>query len=336
MHVIEASNAALMWSLALEYVQREGQWQETRNGKALVVPHPVSLVYHNPLQRVIFDPVRDANPFFHLAESLWMLAGRDDAKWLDQFVGDFSSRFAQEDGRQHGAYGRRWRDWFPMEHSSVWQLEDGPCDQLTTVVRLLKNNKQDRQAVIQMWDTQSDLAVPGLKDRPCNISICLRADQDKLDMMVTCRSNDLVFGALGANAVHMSILQEYLAARIGIPVGTYTQVSFNLHLYEWALEKCNHDSAWQTWRGMVYPKPHHNLVEDPVTFDDELTRIIDIPGTNMHGVSNTFLSETFARMFSANTARKEKRMDDAIAIAETIFAPDWRRACVEWLQRRQK
>src|SRR5258708_35739439 len=55
---------------------------QTRNGKCLVVDEPVLISYTHPKERVLFNPVRDANPFFHLYESLWMLAGRNDLKSL--------------------------------------------------------------------------------------------------------------------------------------------------------------------------------------------------------------------------------------------------------------
>jgi hypothetical protein len=46
--------------------------------KVLVSQTPVVTCYSAPTQRVLFSPMRDANPFFHLMEALWMLAGRDD------------------------------------------------------------------------------------------------------------------------------------------------------------------------------------------------------------------------------------------------------------------
>jgi thymidylate synthase len=54
-----------------------------------------------------------------------------------------------------------------------------------------------------------------------------------LDMTVTNRSNDLVWGLLGANYVTFSVLQEYMAARIGCGVGRYHHFTNNLHCYDW-------------------------------------------------------------------------------------------------------
>ena len=81
--------------------------QQSRNGPVRVANEPVTITYRQPRHRVLFHPVRDANPFFHLFESIWMLAGRDDVKWLAKFnarMADYS-----DDGvTLTSAYGLRW------------------------------------------------------------------------------------------------------------------------------------------------------------------------------------------------------------------------------------
>lgn len=47
-------------------------------------PYAISTTYLNSTERVLFDPKRDCNPFFHFMESLWILAGRNDVAWLSQ------------------------------------------------------------------------------------------------------------------------------------------------------------------------------------------------------------------------------------------------------------
>lgn len=241
----------------LNLLHTEGIPQESRNGPVIVAPYPVLTINEAPMNRVIFSVQRDANPFFHLNEALWMLAGRNDITWLDQFVKDFSSRYGEEDWQgtiyQHGAYGFRWRKHFDGDGVGAPELPD----QLKTVVRLLKADPDSRQAVLTMWDPVADLAQKK-KDLPCNTHIYLRVrkqpglsvgreltEQEKkerwsppmtfnshvLDLTVCCRSNDAVWGAHGANVVHFSILQEYLAAKIGVGIGKLYQFSNNYHLY---------------------------------------------------------------------------------------------------------
>jgi hypothetical protein len=50
-------------------------------------------------------------------------------------------------------------------------------------------------------------------------------------MLVSNRSNDMLWGAYGANAVHMAFLMEYVADQSGLSPGVYTQVSDSFHVY---------------------------------------------------------------------------------------------------------
>ena len=190
----------------------------SRAGEVLEATGPVVTSYAFPCERVLWDAQRDCNPFFHLAESLWMLAGKNDVDTLVRFnkkMGDFS-----DDGIVfHGAYGARWRHW--------WSI-----DQLQTCIAMLRKDPMTRRCVMTMWSPEDDLDAPdGCKDVPCNLIVKFEARRGLLDMQVFCRSNDMIWGAYGANAVHYAFLQEYVALMVGIPVGTYWQISANFHVY---------------------------------------------------------------------------------------------------------
>src|ERR1700722_12558914 len=111
MHVIHAQNVNDAYVQGVRLLRRIGTQEHSRNGPVLRAPCPVTTVYTHPLERVLFDPERDANPFFHVVEALRMIAGRNTIKDLMPYVprmGEFS-----DDGRvtQPAAYGERWRDW---------------------------------------------------------------------------------------------------------------------------------------------------------------------------------------------------------------------------------
>jgi hypothetical protein len=174
---------------------------------------------------VLFHPERDANPFFHLYESLWMLAGRNDVAGPLKYAKQMAAY--SDDGETFwGAYGWRWRRAFPGAG-----IGNYAADQLRSIAEALRKNPEDRRQVLQMWHSEKDLAAVG-KDVPCNLTATFQTSYDgKLDLVVFNRSNDIVWGCYGANAVHFSFLQEYMARWVGLPVGTYTQVSVNWHGY---------------------------------------------------------------------------------------------------------
>lgn len=235
MKVLTVRNVHEALPKGIRLLQQEGIQRDSRNGPVLVMPCPVTTVYEKPCERVIFWPERDANPFFHLYESLWMLAGRNDVapllKYAKRMI-DFS-----DDGKiLHGAYGYRWRKWF-ADWSFPPDNDLNPRrDQLYLIATELKNTSDSRRCVLQMWDGQYDLGRSG-KDVPCNtIATFQRDSEGKLDLTVFCRSNDIIWGAYGANAIHFSMLLEYMALWIECPVGKYYQISVNYHAYLNTLE----------------------------------------------------------------------------------------------------
>lgn len=217
MHVIEARNVNDALYLGIEHLSKVGIRRDSRNGPVKIAPTPVTTVYQRPLERVVLWPERDANPFFHLYESLWMLAGRRDVAPLARYAKQMLEY--SDDGKTlHGAYGYRWRHYF--NH-----------DQLKLIAEALQKNPDDRRQVLQMWSAELDLGRTG-KDVPCNVMATFQINTEgTLDLTVFCRSNDIIWGAYGANAVHFSFLLEYMALWVGVPVGRLYQVSVNWHAY---------------------------------------------------------------------------------------------------------
>lgn len=330
MHVIRARNVNHAYCQGITYLRQHGQHAKSRAGDVLQAVLPVTTVYTHPMERVLFVHDRNANPIFHVMEALWMLAGRKDATWLDQFVSDFSARFAEPDGMQHGAYGFRWRRHFDLAGGG-----EEPLDQLEAVITALRQNKSDRRVVIQMWDPMADLRADK-KDVPCNLNVTPRIVNGCLDITVMCRSNDAIYGAYGANAVHFSVLQEYLAAKIGVKVGTYYQISNNFHLYTDVLYKIHkygtppsHD--WQYEYRAVAPT---SVVTNPTTFDQELQHFMAAP-SNMEpsDFTNEFFRDIAIPMLTANDWRKRGELDKALgACANMSQYSDWRFATESWLK----
>jgi thymidylate synthase len=199
---------------------------ESRNGPVLRFPEPVILVNEAPLNRVSRDAVRDANPFFHFMESLWMLGGMNEVApmaFYNSGIGQYSD---DGDTLRGTAYGYKWRKHFGY-------------DQLELAIERLKANPDDRRVVMTMWDPTGEWRNPDSKDLSCNLQVIVGArrqvdgllDRYVVDMEVTNRSNDIVYGCLGSNVFHFSMLLEYIAYRTGYGIGRYYQMAFNLHGY---------------------------------------------------------------------------------------------------------
>lgn len=351
MRVISGRNVNDIYPVARGLLDEVGVRSLSRAGEVLVAPFPVCTVYERPTERVLFDSHRDANPFFHLMESLWMLSGSDDGRWLDRYVSDFSSRYAEEDGSVWGAYGHRWRRHFGKfieSDTGIGVLSDWePLDQLTKVIELLRKDPMDRRAVIQMWDAETDLGA-AKRDVPCNTQCYPRIVETRetrggelcvdrvLDLTILCRSNDVIWGAYGANCVHFSVLQEYLAAAIGVGVGKLYQFSNNWHGYVDVLQKkpVRRESD-PYFLGEVATWP---MFARPDRADADILRFVTDPlgDYNLDTWGNPWFANTAFPMAAAHDCWKHGEKDAALAWAERVDATDWRRAAIEWLQRRKK
>lgn len=328
--VNEAMPQGLLW------LANRGVEESSRNGSVLVSPDPVITCYSKPEQRVLFSPLRDANPFFHLMEGLWMLAGRNDVAWITQFNSGFP-QFSDDGVIFHGAYGYRWRQYFGY-------------DQLDTIINELRANPTTRRAVLAMWDggcwgendNAGDLntAIGGGKDVPCNTNVFFRIVNGKLNMMINCRSNDIVWGAYGANAVHMSMMQEYVARCVGVPVGAYYQNSFNYHLY---LDVCPLDKIDDLASDISAHNQYYHMglgttplmSTDKEVWDADLERFMGGDMEPEH-YADRFFTDCALPMFKAWQFHKSKDYQRAHLEIAGMNAPDWHHAARQWVAKRAR
>lgn len=308
MYYVDGDNVNDVYPILLDRIKRYGEEVQTRNGTALTLTEPVFIEVYKPTERVLFDKRRNCNPFFHVMEGLWMLAGRRDV----ELVAGFNKRMEEysDDGKTfNAAYGYRWRNHFGY-------------DQISRVCDLLKRNPLDRRAVIAMWDATQD-GMGDSKDYPCNLSISCRIVNGRLDFTITNRSNDLIFGLCGANAVHMSMLQEYMATRIGVKVGVWYHLTNNLHVYEMHYPLL-HDVEDKV---VSYP-PSMPLVEDWEAFDDEVVAFCNGEFRPYH---EPFIARVAIPMQSAWYAWKARDVTEALYYCGFIESEDLNTACTNWI-----
>ena len=341
---IVARNVTEALHIGLGHLNKKGVWHETRTGKVLEYPEPVATTYHRPKERVLFSPIRDANPFFHLFEALWMLGGQEDV----DYVSFFNKRmldYSDDGWRLNGAYGYRWRKYFHL-------------DQLDKVVTHLIEEPNSRRAVVTMWDPEDlERSMADYNDVPCNTHIYFKRNNDKLNMTVLCRSNDIIWGTYGANAVHFSILQEYMASQIGIEMGAYHHISDSYHAYEEPFNKLTKildlDSSSGVWYdsylGLNPDGKHYTpapIFENKDQADRDIEKFLGYTRTFMNGevrfppappdYANNFFIKTAHKMFLAwHMGQIHREYKDALSTAKEIEALDWRKASIEWLERRE-
>ena len=149
------------------------------------------------------------------AEWRWYMSGDRNIAKLGELYGKVPAiwkRMADVDGNVNSNYGWQW------ERTS----------QLDIVIQMLKDNPETRQAAISIYDGKeiSDYA----HDTPCTYAVQFTILDNKLNMSVVMRSNDLWYGFCN-DQYQFSNLQMLVAYRTGYDVGTYYHFAHNLHLY---------------------------------------------------------------------------------------------------------
>jgi hypothetical protein len=255
-----------------------------------------------------------------------MLAGRNDVEFVTRFASNMAN-FSDDGISFHGAYGYRWRHHFKT-------------DQLENICAQLRENPLDRRVVLQMWDPRVDGNCRDGKDFPCNLTITFSVNPGSkaLDMTVFNRSNDIVWGAYGANAVHMSMLQEYVATATGWPVGSYYQISTNWHAYADTFHKVANTLGSDSGRNPYDNVKRYPLMTTPpeLWMQDLMMFMYEGP---VLGLRDPFFRRVANPMHHAwehyKNTKGEDRYDGAMEIMRQCAADDWRVACQLWIQRRK-
>ena len=164
---------------------------------------------------------RDFNLKYARAEWQWYLSGDRNVNKLGELYGkvpEIWNRMSDAWGNVNSNYG--WQ----------WQRDN----QLDNVIAMLKKNPKTRQAAISIYDAKEINKYEF--DTPCTYAIQFTILNDKLNMCVTMRSNDLWYGFCN-DQYCFSMLQKLVADKLAIPVGTYYHFAHNLHLYNNIIEK---------------------------------------------------------------------------------------------------
>lgn len=223
-----------------------GEELGSRKGERVLERLHQQITLAEPWDRYPRLGLRKASLPAQIAETMWILAGRNDVEWLSYYL-PRAVEFSDDGETWRGGYGPR------IRHFSY-----GEVDQLDYVVRELRANPTSRRAVIGIWDADVDVCPADAepwKDVPCNDFISFQSRLGELHAHVFVRSNDLMWGWSGINAFEWSVLQEVVAGILGIEVGTLTFSISSLHAY---------DRHWEKLRkiGAAYPAPEEHF--DPL------------------------------------------------------------------------
>jgi len=195
-------------------LRAEGRWHDggTR-GRSLEIIG-VSLNITHPRARISRSENR-GKPFSALGELLWYLSGSDKLDFIQPYVGRYVDDAV--DGVLEGAYGPR-----------LLSMR-GKIDQFSNIEKLLTQKPGSRRAVIQLFNAEDIDAAH--KEVPCTTTLQFHLRDGLLHMSVCLRSNDAYWG-LPHDVFCFTMLQEMMARRLQVELGTYHQYVGSMHIYE--------------------------------------------------------------------------------------------------------
>jgi thymidylate synthase len=228
MYIFEGHSPSELYVKALGELLTSGQSISPR-GKLIKEIRPVVFAFENPTNNVTF--MRRMNPFFQLSEALWILSGRSDVDYLKYFNSNIA-QFSDDGEHFNASYGERLRFWNKNQSRDFIY---NPLDQLFDVYQRLKEDPDTRQAMAVIWNPLFDNIrytrdFQG-KDIPCNVALDFKLRNNRLDLTVFNRSNDIHWGLFGANLAQFSNILLTMAAWLGVKVGTYYHFTDSLHVY---------------------------------------------------------------------------------------------------------
>lgn len=206
----------------------------SRAGRTKELTH-IGITLTEPLNREILLNHRKPNLAAQIAETMWVLSGRDDMEFLSHYL-PRAKDFSDDGISWRAGYGKRLRGWDSEPTNTAIPTESHfAIDQLAYVVDLLNRDPGTRQAVMSIWDPVID-TKPG-KDIPCNDWLHFLSRHGYLDLHVALRSNDVIWGWSGINQFEWSALLEIVAGLTGMKVGSLHFSTTSFHIYDHHWEK---------------------------------------------------------------------------------------------------
>ena len=175
-----------------------------------------------PLENTITADFRNWNKEYAEAEWQWYLSGDPSIDKLGSIYGKIPpiwEKMADANREVRSNYGWQWKR----------------KGQINYVIQKLIEKKDTRHAVISIYDGK-EASSRYMFDTPCTCAIHFHIIDNKLDMSVMMRSNDLWYG-FPNDQYCFSKLQRMIAEKVDLPVGKYYHFVTNLHIYNDKLNK---------------------------------------------------------------------------------------------------
>jgi len=152
-------------------------------------------------------------------ELLWFLKGDTNVRYLQEHGVRIWNEWAGEDGELGPIYGHQWRSWPDYSGGSI--------DQISEVVRQLRENPDSRRIIVSAWNV-ADLGKMHLP--PCHLLFQFYVADGRLSLQLYQRSADTFLG-VPFNIASYALLLQMMAQVTGLVAGDFVHTTGDTHLY---------------------------------------------------------------------------------------------------------
>jgi len=168
------------------------------------------------------NSVRSSQKKYIGAEILWYFSGTNKIDFISNYASMWS-KLTNEDGTVNSAYG----------NLVFKKKNEHGFTQYGWVIESLKRDKDSRQAFMHFNVPEHQFIAN--KDQVCTLVALFHIRDNKLNMTLNMRSNDVVLGFMTDftffNLIHQQVYLHMKAHYPEISMGSYTHTSHSMHLY---------------------------------------------------------------------------------------------------------
>jgi thymidylate synthase len=217
-----ASSLAELYDCSAHLLLHQGEWRAPAQGGPPGVSRVLEYMGYqarlsNPRHRLLTGAPDRFSPGQAAARFLYFLSGSDRRDQIELYAGSvatFSPDGAAAGGTAHGAR---------LFHRLLGRSLFDRC------IECLENDGQSNRAVIPFY-WAGDVGC-GHTDAPCLIAAMPYRRGAQIFMHVQMRAQELA-RLLAYDVFELTMLQEFIAAMLGLELGTYTHGAFALHYVE--------------------------------------------------------------------------------------------------------
>jgi thymidylate synthase len=152
-------------------------------------------------------------------ELLWFIRGDTNVRYLQDKGVRIWDAWARDNGDLGPVYGKQWRSWLGADGRVV--------DQLTDVIRAIRETPDSRRLVVSAWNV-GELGAMALP--PCHAMFQFHVSNGRLDLQLYQRSGDLFLG-VPFNIASYTLLLSMVAQVTGLRAGEFIHTLGDAHVY---------------------------------------------------------------------------------------------------------